>query len=194
MVNLKQLLGDAYKDGMTFDEIQTALEKVELPADEATSQELAKTKKALEKSNSEAAGYKKKYQEKLSEEEKAAEERAAADKAVQEELATLRKEKAISEHKSKLMAAGYSEELATSSAKALVEGDTKTFYADQAKHLKQMRESITAELLKGTPTPPGGNPGSEMTREQYRKLSLAEKQKMATENPTLYAKMNNSEE
>ena len=54
-MTIKELLGDAYKDGMTIEEIETALENVSMPED--NSAEIERLKNALSKSNSEAAGY-----------------------------------------------------------------------------------------------------------------------------------------
>lgn len=66
-MNLKEVLGDAYKEGMTFEEVEAALEKVTVPED--NSAEIERLKNALSKSNSEAAGYKKQLREKMTEDE-----------------------------------------------------------------------------------------------------------------------------
>ena len=66
-MNLKEVLGDAYKEGMTFEEVEAALEKVNVPED--NSAEIERLKNALSKSNSEAAGYKKQLREKMTEDE-----------------------------------------------------------------------------------------------------------------------------
>lgn len=105
MSKLKALLGESYKENMTLEEIDAALESVSLPDD--LRKENDKLKKALDKSNSEAAESKRKLQEKQTAEEKAKEEQEQATKALQEELATLRKEKALSDNKAKLLAVGY---------------------------------------------------------------------------------------
>ena len=56
----------------------------------------------------------------------------------------------------------------------------KTFNEAREKALK-------AELLKSTPTPPAGGSGNGMKKEDFLKMSLAEKQKFAAENPEAYA-------
>ena len=66
-MNIKDLLKDAYKEGMTIDEINAALEGIELPTD--NSAEVERLKNALSKSNSEAADYKKQLREKMSADE-----------------------------------------------------------------------------------------------------------------------------
>ena len=76
-MNLKEVLGDAYKEGMTFEEVEAALEKVNVPED--NSAEIERLKNALSKSNSEAAGYKKQLREKMTEDEQKASEKAVQD-------------------------------------------------------------------------------------------------------------------
>lgn len=60
-MNLKDLLGDAYKDGMTVEEIEAALVDITLSSNDSS--EIERLKAALSKSNSEAAGYKKQLRE-----------------------------------------------------------------------------------------------------------------------------------
>ena len=69
-MNIKDLLKDAYKEGMTLAEIETALKDIDLPTD--NSAEIDRLKTALSKSNSEAADYKKQLRDKMSEEERKA--------------------------------------------------------------------------------------------------------------------------
>ena len=76
-MNLKEVLGDAYKEGMTFEEVEAALEKVTVPED--NSAEIERLKNALSKSNSEAAGYKKQLREKMTEDEQKASEKSVQD-------------------------------------------------------------------------------------------------------------------
>ena len=73
-MKIKDLLKDAYKEGMTVEEIETALADVEFPADQTA--EVERLTKALSKSNSENAEWKKKHREALSEEERKAQETA----------------------------------------------------------------------------------------------------------------------
>ena len=71
-MNIKDLLKDAYKEGMTIEEINAALEGIEMPTD--NSAEVERLKNALTKSNSEAADYKKQLRDKMSAEEAKAKE------------------------------------------------------------------------------------------------------------------------
>lgn len=192
-LSLKQLLGDSYKDGMTTAEIETALASAELPADEESKKEIERLTTALSKSNTEAADYKRKLREKQTEEEKQKEEQAQQLAAMQTELETLRKEKTLAANKGQLIALGYDEALATETAQAMVNGDTAKLFANQKKFIEAQRSQIKAELMKGTPNPPPGGGTDGITKEAYRAMPLDQKQKLATENPTLYKKLNSEE-
>ena len=70
-MNYKALLGDAYKEGMTADEIVSALEKAADP-----NAEIEKLRNAVTKANGEAAEYKKQLKAKRTDDENAAQEQA----------------------------------------------------------------------------------------------------------------------
>jgi hypothetical protein len=55
-MKIQDLLKDAYKEGMTIEEIEYALADVEIPADQSA--EIERLKTALSKSNSENAEWK----------------------------------------------------------------------------------------------------------------------------------------
>lgn len=192
-MKLEDLLGDAYKDGMSLEEVEKALESVNLPDNETLKQEIEKWKKASNKNANEAADYKRKYQEKLTAEEKAKEEREANEKALLEKVAEMEAREKLAINKSKFLALGYDDALATETAQAMVDGDTDKIFANAQKFKENQRAAIEAELLKKTPQPPPGKPTPGITREQYRAMSLFEKQKLATEQPELYKKLNSEE-
>ena len=192
-LTLKGLLGDLYKEGMTEAEIETALASLEMPDGEAQKKEIEQLKQALSKANSEAAENKRKLREKQTAEEQASEERDRQVKELTEELAALKTEKAVATYTAKFIALGYDPTLAQETAQAMVDGDTEKVFANQQKHQDSQRKKIESELMKKTPTPPAGGDCDTLTREQYRAMSLADKQKLANENPTLYKKMNSEE-
>ena len=70
-MKLNVLLGDAYKEGMTADEIVSALEKAADP-----NAEIEKLRNAVTKANGEAAEYKKQLKAKRTDDENAAQEQA----------------------------------------------------------------------------------------------------------------------
>lgn len=158
MSYLSDLLGEAYKEGMTEEEISTALQTA--GAGQSNTAELDKLKAQLSKANSEAADYKKQLRGKqTADEAAAAEQKAAMDKLTQEN-ADLKRSFALSDKKAKLIAMGYDEKLADSTAVAMVDGDMDTVMANQAKFNEFREKAIQAELMKKTPRPAAGSEGT----------------------------------
>lgn len=158
MSYLSDLLGEAYKKGMTEEEISTALQTA--GAGQSNTAELDKLKAQLSKANSEAADYKKQLRGKqTADEAAAAEQKAAMDKLTQEN-ADLKRSFALSDKKAKLITMGYDEKLADSTAVAMVDGDMDTVMANQAKFNESREKAIQAELMKKTPRPAAGSEGT----------------------------------
>ncbi|RHC58327.1 hypothetical protein DW839_01875 [Enterocloster bolteae] len=158
MSYLSDLLGEAYKEGMTEEEISTALQTA--GAGQSNTAELDKLKAQLSKANSEAADYKKQLRGKqTADEAAAAEQKAAMDKLTQEN-AELKRSFALSDKKAKLITMGYDEKLADSTAVAMVDGDMDTVMANQAKFNESREKAIQAELMKKTPRPAAGSEGT----------------------------------
>ena len=169
--------------GMTTEEKLAALEALEMPRPDYTGWV---KKEVLDKAASEAATYKKQLREKMSEDEAraaaAAEEQAALVKRAEEAERAL----AISNYAASYLALGYSAELAKSTAEALAGGDMETVFKNQQVFVDAREQALKTEWMKGTPRPAGGNPEAGMKKEDFSKMSLAEKQKFATENPEAY--------
>ena len=186
-MNIKDLLGDAYKEGMTIDDINTALAGIEMPTD--SSAEIDRLKNALSKSNSEAAEYKKQLREKMSAEELKAKEDAEKLEALIKERDALLREKTISGHKAQYLALGYEESLANETAEALANGELDKVFANQKKHNESVEKKIRADVLKGTPKPEGGTGSETITKEIFSKMSIAEQYKYSVEHPEEYKKL-----
>lgn len=143
-------------------------------------------KATFDKTASDLAAAKKQLREKQTDEEikaaKAAEEQAA----IMAELEALRHEKLVGNYTTSYMAIGYDEKLAKATAEAMVNGDTETVFKNQKIHLENREKALKTELLKQTPPPAPGTPDTGMKKEEFVKLSLAEKQKFAIENPEIY--------
>lgn len=153
MSYLSDLLGKAYKEGMTEDEISAALETV----GQGNEAEVNRLKAALSKANSEAADYKKQLRGKQSEDEaNAAAQKEEHDKLAQEN-ADLKRSIALSERKAKLLAMGYDESLATETATAMVDGDMDKVMANQSKYLEVQKKAIQADHMRKTPRPSAGS-------------------------------------
>jgi|UniRef100_UPI003FEDD992 hypothetical protein len=155
-MTLKELLGDKFKDGLTVTEIETALKDVSL----GVSPEKLKTdyvsKELFDKSTAETSAWKKKFRDTLDDATRKAEEAKDAQTALQTELDTLRKEKLISTYTAEFLSAGYSEELAKSTAKAQADGDTATFFKNLKTHEQNVKAALKDKQQKDTSMPPVG--------------------------------------
>jgi len=165
MASLKELLGDAYKEGMTLEEVEAALadknlvdpstlpKSVSKELFDKTASELAKVKGELKKLKESSMTAEEKVQEELN---KAQE----LQKTYAKELAKLKAKEIfveaglIEKDYASLLDAVVSEdeEVTTTRAKAMV---------DVINAQKQaVEQAVKAELLKGTPKPPAGGGGS----------------------------------
>ena len=144
------------------------------------------SKAVFDKTASELASVKKQLREKQTDEEAKAAERAAKDAEIMAELEALRREKLVGTYVTSYMAMGYDEKLAKATAEAMAKGDTETVFKNQKLHLENREKALRTELLKQTPPPAGGNPDTAMKKEEFVKMSLAEKQRFARENPEQY--------
>ena len=153
-------------------------------------------KSERDKAASEAAEYKRKLREKMTEDEaKAAleaEEKAAAEAELKVALARVKEletEKTIGAYTTSYLAMGYDEKLAKSSAEALAKGDMETVFKNQKAVAETKEKALRAELLKQTPSPAAGNDVGGMNKKDFSKMSLDEKQAFAMENPDEYKAM-----
>ena len=186
-MNIKDLLKDAYKEGMSVEDIENALKDIDLPTD--NSAEIDRLKAALSKSNSEAADFKKQLREKMSAEEVKAKEDAEKYEEVVKERDALLREKTILGHKTKYLSLGYDETLANETAEAMVNGEIEKVFANQKKHLETVEKKIRADVLKDTPKPEGGNGSETITKEKFLKMSISEQLKFSNEHPEEYKKL-----
>lgn len=183
-MKFKDLLKDAYKDGMTLEEIEAALADVELPEDLSTEVERLKT--ANSKLSSENADWKRKHREALSEEERKAQETADLLKQLQDRNAELERESGLAKHKAKFLGMGYEESLANDAAAAMVDGDMEKLFAYQQKHQEAFEKKIRADALKSTPKPVPNKADGAMTLENLRKMSTQERLEFSKKNPEEY--------
>ena len=183
-MKIKDLLKDAYKEGMTLEDVETALADIEIPADQSS--EIERLKSALSKSNSENAEWKKKHREALSEEERKAQEMADRMKQLEEQNAALLRESSVSKHKARFLGMGYEEALAGDAALAMADGDMEKLFSYQLKHQEALEKKIRAEALKGTPKPVPDKKDGAITREQVSKMSVDERVKFYNEHPEEY--------
>jgi len=190
-MNLKELLGDAYREDMTLEEVEEALKDLNL-VDPSTLPKSV-SKEIFDKTASELARYKRELKE-LQEKSMTAEEKlklelekaAEAQAKYAKELSKLRATEIF-------VTAGLSEEDYTPLIDIVVSEDeevtkvrAKSMVDVIASQKKAVEKTVKAELLKGTPKPEPGEPFKPMTLEDFRKMSLMDKQRFARENPELY--------
>ena len=191
-MELKELLGDAFKDGMTMDEVTEALKNVQMPKDQSA--EIEKLKETISKSNSEAADWKRKYQSTLDDATRKQQEAEEQAQKNAERLAQLEKEKVIAGYKASYLAMGYDEELAADTANALAEGNDAKLFENQKKHQEAVEKKAREEALRGSGRP--GGSGSDKSGDDSEAMKLvkqigeqrAEADKIAKEGLSHYLK------
>lgn len=127
--------------------------------------ENAKMKRAMERANSEAADYKKKYNATLSEQEKASLEKAEEQAKRDERLAELEREVSVHRFTESYLDLGYDKESAIAAATAQVDGDIDTLFKLQKKVIDEKVLAKEQELIKDIPRAKTGVYAS-MTAEQ----------------------------
>ena len=144
------------------------------------------SKSTFDKTASELAAAKKSLKEKMTEDEAKAVAEAEEKARLIARVEQLEHEKAVTGYTASYLAMGYDEKLAKSSAEALAKGDNETLFKNQKIHADAREKALRAEILKETPAPPAGKPDGGMSKEDFKKLSLADKVKFAQENPDAY--------
>jgi hypothetical protein len=196
-MDIKLLLGDKYKEGMTLEELTAALAEAEMPEPQEkpdASSEIAKYKKLISEANAEAADFKKQLNAKMTEAEAAEAERKEQDKKTQKELSDLRKANQLTELTTKYVTLGYDEKLAKATAEAFVDGDMDTVFANSQKHLDAVKAAAKTAALDDTPKPKGGQATpKDVTQEQFTAMEYTQRVKLATDNPKLYSQLEAAE-
>lgn len=152
---LQDLLGKAYKEGMTVEEISNALETIGVAAPSGDD-DVDRLKRALTKANSDAANFKKQLRERQTAEENAQQEQAELLEKLTQQNAELTRKIALSERTTKLLALGYDETLALDTATAMVDGDLDKVIANQSVFIEAQKKSFAADQMRNTPRPSAG--------------------------------------
>ncbi len=178
---------DGYAEMSAEDKIK-ALESYVI--DDGT-ETINKLKESLNNASSQAAEWKKKHNALLDEDARKKQEQEETFAQMQKELDSLKKEKTIASYTAKYTALGYDEQLAKETAEAIASGDIDKVIANQGKYTQSLETKIKADILKGTDKPPAGKVGNEtITKEQFDKMSYAEKTKLYESDKELYDKLN----
>lgn len=153
-MDLKSVLGDAYKDGMSFEEIASALAEIPGPA------ENAKLKAALDKATHEAADNKRALREKQTAEEAAAADQKKQLDDMQAELEKLRNEKKLGEFKAKFLGLGFGEDAANKAAKAQLDGDTDAVFTALLARQQEVEKAAKKQSVMDSDVRPASGSGS----------------------------------
>lgn len=193
-MDIKTLLGEAYKDGMTIEEINAALADKEFV--DPTTLPKSVSKEVFDKTASELAKVKKEL------------------KALQESSMTDAEKLQAELDKAKETQANYNKELSKLRAKEIfvTAGLTETDYASildvvvsedeettktRAKSMVDLiaaqkaaaEKAIKAELLKGTPKPKSGEGDTGITKEQFEKMNWKERTELKQKDPELFKQL-----
>ena len=155
MADLQTLLGDAYKEGMTLDDINAALADRELM--DKSEMDGYVPKSLLDKANTEAADYKKKWRGALSEAERKAQDEKEKQTAMENELNQLRRDSKIAAYEKNYLGLGYDEKSAKEIAEAMFDGEMDTVFMLQKKFQENKERAIKADMMKNMSTAPSGN-------------------------------------
>lgn len=149
---------------------------------------IAKLERNLDKASSEAAAYKKKWKESLSEKEQADMEKAEAQAKKDEEVAQILRENKLFKTERKYLANQWTPEEAQKMALAEVDGDEDEKIKLTAQVQARLIKEAVAKEIASRPDVNigGGNGGSTYTDEQLKAMSLTELSKLKQENPEAY--------
>lgn len=145
MENETKKMSEAIEETETKETKPTPSDKpVETTADAET---LAKYKRLLDKANSEAADYKRKLREKMSDDERKAVELEETRRAMEAELADYKRKDTINGYKVKFMNAGFDEATAHKNAEAIADGDFETMFSNLAILTDSISKSAVAKAM-----------------------------------------------
>lgn len=141
-MDLKEILGDKYSDGMSFEEIQGAFEGLNL-VDPSTLPPMV-DKATFDRTSSELAELKKRERARMTE----AEQQAANFQEQQERIANLEKENTRMQREHEFLAKGYDSETAAACARHLSEGNYEEFMKVHGSWLEKERAKMQADIKK----------------------------------------------
>lgn len=191
-MDLKKILGDKYKEDMTFADIEKALKNVELIEASVLNDYVLKAK--YDKASSDAADWKKKYRATLDEKEQAELEMKEANEAREKEYETLKRQVRVGEYEKKHLGMGYDEKSAKRIADALYDGDMETVFDLQSKFIESTKKEVKKQNMIDTPKPPAGSEDKVSMTKKIKDLSATELQKIYKDNPDEFNELTKKEE
>lgn len=155
--NAEDELNDISDDDVELEENSDADSPKLAEENAALKVQIAKMKKAMDKTASDTARYKKQLREKQTAEEIALQEKAEKEAEREEAYQKLLKENTVTKYEKNFLALGYSEELATRAANAQYDGDTEELFKIQQDFQSALLKQKEAEWAKSRPNPQAGN-------------------------------------
>lgn len=169
-------------DTMTMQEMQDKMQELLT--------ENAKLRRAKDKANSEANGWKDKYNATLSATERASQEKAEQAARDAEELESLKRYKAVNELSMAYMKRGYPADLAGKIAEAEYSGDTDSRFKIMDQFAAAQKKSWEQEWIQSRPEiNTGSGDGVTVTQEQFNAMSLQDRTQLMRTNPALYDRL-----
>lgn len=139
-----ELLGDAYKEGMTADELAAALADKDFVArSEVESKYVLKS--LSDKYSSEAAKNR-----------KDAAAAKAQNQSLEARIKDLERGTAVAAAQAKYIKMGMADDLALATAEAMVDGKTDVLMENLSKHTAALKSKAASDTMKDTPAPPAG--------------------------------------
>lgn len=152
--------------------------------------ELARAKRERDKASSEAAEFKKKYKESLSEVEAANMEKAEREAAREEEFNRLKREVEVNRLEKTYLAMGWTADEAARMATAEADGDMDAKLKVMAEVDERKKKDLEKTILANYGNVNVGASGSStVTPEQFEKMSIAERSTLFRENKAEYDRL-----
>lgn len=145
----------------------------------------AKMKASFDKASSDVATLKKQLREKQTSDELEAEKELEQ----KEYIASLERRIKHSEAQNRYIAMGMDEAMAKDTADAELDGDMDTVIANCNKNKESAIKKAEAEWLASRPQANSGSGTSQITKEQFSKMSMAERSKLYNENREEYERL-----
>lgn len=158
---------------MTAEQKLAVLEGLDKPEQISPDKEIERYKQAASKANSEAADYKRKLAEKMTEDERREAERAEELENLKKEVAESRRRETVAQHKAQYSALGFNDELASTAAEAMANGQPEEMFNAFKSFLSAHDKDYRDQLIRGGSEPPAGtnNEPKTFTREQIEKMT-----------------------
>lgn len=169
---------------------ETKDQKVAEPNVQELMNELAKSKREKDKACSEAAEFKRKYKEMLSESEKASMEKAEREAAREEEFNKLVRENNINRLEKQYMKLGYTPDEAERMAVAETDNDQELKIKIMAEVDGRRQKEFEEKFYASRPNVNvGGGTGVSISKEQFDAMNPVELTKLKRENPAEYDRL-----